>query len=122
MKTYRGTFEAGEFKVYVEGSGPTRRELDPRLDKLWFSPRGEFEWGNNCSESNQLAFALVMDALDGDAERSRAVYRVFKWSLLLLDPGKDWTMSLDEVLRRVLEIEAVMLDQMTREPTETAPF
>lgn len=60
--------------------------------------------------ASQLAFAILMDALD-DETRARKLYQRFKHrTLATYDQDKAWSMSIDDVLAHVAEIERVEIE------------
>lgn len=79
--------------------------LSPRFDLANHSPTG-FQWGYGGSGPAQLALAICADALDDD-ERAMAIYQRFKSRVIRkLPTGKPWTLTREDVLATVAELEA----------------
>jgi hypothetical protein len=84
--------------------GAEKRPLDPRLDLYKHSPTG-FAWGNGSSgPAQQLALALVADALRNDARASR-LHQDFNRRVVTLFP-KRWTITRSRILAYVDRIES----------------
>jgi hypothetical protein len=92
-------------KVIVR-EGAERRTLDPRFDLHKHSSIG-FAWGGSDSSAGstqQLALALLADALRND-ERASRVHRDFNSRVIPLFP-KRWTITRSRILAYVDRIEA----------------
>jgi hypothetical protein len=92
-------------KVIVR-EGAERRPLDPRFDLHKHSSIG-FAWGGSDSSAGstqQLALALLADALRND-ERASRVHRDFNSRVIPLFP-KRWTITRSRILAYVDRIEA----------------
>lgn len=108
MKVYRGErTESGTSVTVAEGGG--ERPLDPRLDLRRHSPSG-FNWGYGGSGPAQLALALAADAL-GDDGRARGVYQQLKFKLVAGLPEGGWTLTGQDVLDAVAEVERGRADR-----------
>jgi hypothetical protein len=96
----------GEFpsRVVVRDGGE-KRPLDPRFDLRKHSLSG-FAWGKaneNAAPANQLALALVADALRND-QRAAQLHERFSRRVVTLFPQR-WTISRSRVLAYIDRIE-----------------
>lgn len=108
-----------EFGVWAQSESRSM-PLPMRLDLRNHSPTG-FAWGYWGSGPAQLALALCAHAL-GDDERALRVYQTFKQSVVgALPQGVDWTMSSDDIVRYVEELEAAKQDRDRRQAEERRP-
>lgn len=99
---YRGEAQ-GEVTVR---EGAKRRPLDPRFDLRRHSSIG-FAWGGidgGAGPAQQLALALLADALQNDTRASR-VHHDFNTRVVPLFP-KRWTITRSRILAYVDRIEA----------------
>ena len=88
--------------IFREGS--EKKPLDPRFDLHKHSSTG-FEWGTgNSGSAQQLALALLADALRNDA-RALDVHLDFSRRVIPLFPER-WTITRSRVLAYVDRIEA----------------
>lgn len=88
--------------VFREGS--ERQPLDPRFDLRKHSSTG-FAWGtDSAGPAQQLALALLADALRNDA-RALDVHQDFSRRVIPLFPGR-WTITRSRILAYVDRIEA----------------
>jgi hypothetical protein len=108
---YMGIYDATGCAVYK--SSPHGRKLLPlRLEVRNISPR--FTWGMSSAGGQQLAIALLCDALGRD--KALEHYAAL-WLTVIADlPDKDWQMSRDDILAWVERSEAP-----TREVDELTP-
>jgi hypothetical protein len=86
--------------------GEEKQKLDPRLDLRKHSSTG-FAWGDGDGSSGsaqQLALALVSDALRNDARASR-LHHDFSRRVVTLFP-KRWTITRSRILAYIDRIEA----------------
>lgn len=95
--------ERGEARVVVHEPGKASRPLDPRLDLRRHSPDG-FEWGYAGSGPSQLSLALAAEVLNDD-ERALRVYQRLKFDVIGLLPLEGWTLTSDQLLVIVNDIE-----------------
>lgn len=84
-RTYKGERNIDGAKVTVDG-GP----LDPRLDLHTFTSRG-FEWGYEGDGPHQLAFAILADYFEDDAQ-ARAECEAFM-SRVVANFSNEWEMT-----------------------------
>jgi Family of unknown function (DUF6166) len=84
--------------------GAQRQPLDPRFDLRKLSSTG-FAWGTgSAGPTQQLALALLADALGNDA-RALDVHQDFSRRVIPLFPGR-WTITRSRILAYVDRIEA----------------
>jgi Family of unknown function (DUF6166) len=94
--------EAPRQVIFREGA--ERQPLDPRFDLRKHSSTG-FAWGSGSAGSaQQLALALLADALRNDA-RALDVHQDFSRRVIPLFPGR-WTITRSRILAYVDRIEA----------------
>lgn len=103
-----GSTTADEVSVFThrhEAGDDEPQLLDPRFDLANHSPTG-FQWGYGGSGPAQLALAICADAL-GDDERAMAIYQRFKFRVIgRLPTGKVWSLTREDVLATLAELEA----------------
>lgn len=113
MRRYEGIRpDDGDAIVRVLEDDRPPRDLGWQLGVRNHSPTG-LEWGYPGSGPAQLALALCVDALDGDAPRATRVYMEFKWQVTARLEGARWLLSQDEVLETIHAIEAAK-DRLAR--------
>jgi hypothetical protein len=86
--------------------GGTSYRLPARLDLRKHSPAA-FAWGCGSAPAQQLALALLADAL-GDDRRAIALYQDFKFRCIAQLPSC-WIMSRSRIMAYVDELEAAAL-------------
>lgn len=119
--------------VVTVHDGSTRRLLAARADLVRLSPTAGFAWGFRSKETAQLAFALVYDALGGDAAqgintaRALNIVHVFKHELIRHHWKAGWMLSQAWIVARITLIEETLRERAAVPPEisdqiDYAPF
>lgn len=85
-------------EVLVEkenGSVIHRNPLDPHLDLMRRNPKGWFEWGWGCDQSEQLAVAILADCIGGAEAKEH--YLAFTMDMICKLPHDSWRMEASEI-------------------------
>lgn len=92
--------------------------LPPRNDVHNHSPDG-FEWGYGGSGPAQLALAICLELLEGNAPRALAVYQDVKWRFVGSLSGDVWELDGATVLEYIGHLESLAtafeVERVTRE-------
>lgn len=95
--------EAGGREVWVD---KLRLSLAASTKIRNHSPDG-YNWGFGGSGPAQLAIALCLDFLEGDADRAQAVYQDFKFAIVAkLHQRSDWQLTGKQIREAIEAIEA----------------
>ena len=87
---YRGMRDGTITEVRVNG-----KPLRPRHDLYHYSDK--FNWGGAGHDDNQLALAILADALEDDAAAKEA-HEDFKFEVLARLPTDEWTVDRESIL------------------------
>lgn len=117
-KTYSGARVNGEAVVVVVGEGQERR-LDPAYHLKCLSPDG-FDWGHSSRGGEQLALALLADAL-GDGEVALALYKEFAADWVRGAPRPEWVLFHDQLLGWALDKSASPKEPVALQPHPDLP-
>ncbi|MDP6344179.1 MAG: DUF6166 domain-containing protein [Alphaproteobacteria bacterium] len=105
MKTYAGKRQGEVVTVTVDG-----QPLDPRLDLRDFQASG-FEWGYEGSGPSQLALAILAE--HAGPEAALGGYRDFMQVIVAELEGDEWTLTGEEIDRRIGQVTMVPMDLKT---------
>jgi len=101
---YKGIRTTAGATVHVVDSG--RRSLLPPCNNIRnHSPTG-FEWGYGGSGPAQLALALCVHALDGDARRAQSIYQDLKFRIVGRLESDRWALSKETIVQTIHDLEA----------------
>jgi hypothetical protein len=95
-------YSGGESGTVTFREEDARRPLDPRLDLGKLSLTG-FAWGNVDASAQQLALALLADALQDD-HRAATLAHEFAHRVISILPAR-WTITRTRILQHVEVIE-----------------
>lgn len=117
-KTYSGARVRGEAVVVVVGDG-NEHKLDPAYHLKCLSPDG-FDWGHSSRGGEQLALALLADAL-GDGAVALALYKEFAADWVRGAPRPEWVLFHDQVLGWALDKSATPKEPVPVQPRDNLP-